>query len=73
MAFRLLPPSGDADAFNQAVLAQLHREGRVFLSGTRLRDAFCLRLAVLALRTHRAEVEEVLTCLLRAQATVLEG
>lgn len=71
MAFRFLPPAGDADAFNQRILESLQREGRVFLSGTRLRGAFCLRLAVLALRTHRAEVEEALTCLARAHEGAL--
>lgn len=73
MAFRFLPASGDADAFNQRILEHLQREGRVFLSGTRLRDVFCLRLAVLALRTHRAEVDEALVCLARARAAALEA
>jgi glutamate/tyrosine decarboxylase-like PLP-dependent enzyme len=71
MAFRVLPPAGDADAFNLAILEHLQREGRVFLSGTRLRDAFCLRLAVLALRTHRAEVDEAIDCLGHACKAVL--
>ncbi len=70
MAFRFRPPAGDADAFNQRILEALQREGRVFLSGTRLRGVFCLRLAVLALRTHRAEVEEALACLARAHAAL---
>lgn len=71
MAFRFLPPGGDADAFNQAILRHLQEEGRVFLSATRLRDVFCLRLAVLALRTHRAEVEEAIDCLARARDAAL--
>lgn len=73
MAFRFRPPAGDADAFNQRILEALQREGRVFLSGTRLHGAFCLRLAVLALRTHRAEVEEALACLTRAYGDALEA
>jgi glutamate/tyrosine decarboxylase-like PLP-dependent enzyme len=73
MAFRFRPPAGDADAFNQAILSRLHREGRVFLSGTRLRDAFCLRIAVLALRTHRAEVDELLACLAQARDAAAEA
>lgn len=73
MAFRFRPRHGDADAFNQAVLDHLQREGRVFLSGTRLREVFCLRMAVLALRTHRAEVDEALTCLARAIEAALES
>jgi glutamate/tyrosine decarboxylase-like PLP-dependent enzyme len=60
LAFRLQPRSGDADAFNQALLQRLTAEGRVFLSGTKLNGAFHLRLAILAARTHKAEVDEAL-------------
>lgn len=60
LAFRFLPPSGDADAFNQAVLDRLTAEGRVFLSGTRLNGVFYLRLAILAARTHKDQVDEAL-------------
>lgn len=73
MAFRFRPRSGDADAFNQAILARTQKEGRVFLSGTRLAGAFCLRLAVLALRSHRAEVEEAVAALARAHAAEREA
>lgn len=70
LAFRFLPPSGDADAFNQAVLDRLTAEGRVFLSGTRLNGAFYLRLAILAARTHKGEVDEALD-LLQTEASKL--
>ncbi|HEX4846124.1 MAG TPA: aminotransferase class V-fold PLP-dependent enzyme [Geothrix sp.] len=60
LAFRLQPRSGDADAFNQALLQRLTAEGRVFLSGTKLNGAFHLRLAILAARTHKDEVDEAL-------------
>lgn len=60
LAFRFLPPSGDTDAFNQALLQRLTAEGRVFLSGTRLNGAFHLRLAILAARTHKDDVDEAL-------------
>jgi glutamate/tyrosine decarboxylase-like PLP-dependent enzyme len=68
LAFRFLPRNGDADAFNQAILQRLTAEGRVFLSGTRLNGAFHLRLAILAARTHRAEVDEALERLQKAAA-----
>jgi aromatic-L-amino-acid decarboxylase len=60
LAFRLLPLSGDADAFNQALLQRLTAEGRVFLSGTRLNGVFHLRMAILAARTHQEQVDEAL-------------
>jgi glutamate/tyrosine decarboxylase-like PLP-dependent enzyme len=65
LAFRLLPPEGGddpaaVDRYNQDLLQQLTAEGRFFLSGTLLRGVFHLRLAILAARTHRGEVDEVL-------------
>ena len=68
LAFQFQPPAGDADAFNQAILQRLTSEGRVFLSGTRLNNAFHLRLAILAARTHQAEVDEALEALAEAAA-----
>jgi glutamate/tyrosine decarboxylase-like PLP-dependent enzyme len=69
LAFRFLPAAGDADAFNQRVLQELTAEGRLFLSGTRLRGVFHLRLAILSARTHRAEVDEALDRLERIATT----
>ena len=70
LAFRFLPASGDADAFNQALLQRLTAEGRIFLSGTRLNGAFHLRLAILAARTHKDQVDEALEQL---QSAALAG
>ncbi len=68
LAFRFLPSAGEADAFNQALLQQLTAEGRIFLSGTRLNGAFYLRMAILAARTHREQVDEALERLQTAAA-----
>ncbi|WP_026853234.1 pyridoxal phosphate-dependent decarboxylase family protein [Geothrix fermentans] len=68
LAFRFLLRSGDPDAFNQAILQRLTAEGRVFLSGTKLNGTFHLRLAILAARTHRADVDEALERLQKAAA-----
>ena len=73
LAFRLLPPAGctdpaQADRLNQDLLEELTAEGRFLLSGTLLRGVFHLRLAILAARTHRAQVDEVLDRIARAAA-----
>jgi len=64
LAFRILPGDGAdparVDRLNQDLLRELTAEGRFFLSGTLLRGAFHLRLAILAARTHKAQVDEVL-------------
>ncbi|HEX9009887.1 MAG TPA: aminotransferase class V-fold PLP-dependent enzyme, partial [Holophagaceae bacterium] len=70
LAFRFLARAGDPDAFNQAILQRLTDEGRVFLSGTRLNGAFHLRMAILAARTHRDEVDEALERLRTAAAAL---
>lgn len=68
LAFRFLTRTGDVDAYNQAILRRLTADGRVFLSGTKLNGAFHLRLAILAARSHRADVDEALDRLQKAAA-----
>ena len=46
-----------ADAFNEKLVAEVQRDGRVFLSSTRLNGRFTLRLAVSAFRTHLDTVD----------------
>jgi aromatic-L-amino-acid decarboxylase len=58
-----VPPDG-LDAFNEALLDAVNRTGEVFLSHTRLNDAFVLRLAIGHLRTterHIARAWQLLT------------
>ena len=57
-----------ADRLNRDLLEELTAEGRCFLSGTLLRGVFHLRLAILAARTHKAQVDEVLDRLRLAAA-----
>jgi aromatic-L-amino-acid/L-tryptophan decarboxylase len=63
VCFRARPAAiaADADAldrFNERLLEQLNASGRLFLSHTRLRGAFTLRLAVGHIRTTEAHVAE---------------
>ncbi|NIP60543.1 MAG: aminotransferase class I/II-fold pyridoxal phosphate-dependent enzyme [Gemmatimonadetes bacterium] len=61
LAFRLAPDGvgGDAlDALNRRFLEAINRRRRVFLSATRLRGRYTLRICVLSFRTHRERVEE---------------
>ena len=72
VAFRYLPPRGDPDSFNDALLRRLQEEGRVFLSGTRIGGASYLRCAVLSFRTHLAHIDDTLEALERNAAALLE-
>jgi aromatic-L-amino-acid/L-tryptophan decarboxylase len=70
VAFRYRPESGDADAFNDALLRRLQDEGRVFLSGTRIGGAAWLRCAILSFRTHLTHIDETIEILSRTAAAL---
>lgn len=61
--YRYVPASGDADAFNKALVDAIHRDGRIFISSTSLDGSFVLRLAVLCFRTHLDTIELALEIL----------
>ena len=61
VCFRVRPPGVDdpaaLDALNETVNAAVNARGRVFISSTRLRGAFSLRICVLGYRTSEREIE----------------
>lgn len=61
--YRWVPRVGDANAFNRALIREIHRDGRVFVSSTTLDGKFVLRLAVLAFRTHLDQIDSTLKIL----------
>ncbi|HEX3887521.1 MAG TPA: aminotransferase class V-fold PLP-dependent enzyme [Phenylobacterium sp.] len=63
VAFRYRPKNGDANRFNEQLLAKLQDEGRVFLSGTRIDGDLYLRAAILSFRTHVQHVDELVDAL----------
>ncbi len=63
VTYRYVPKRGDADAFNRRLLEEVQKDGHVFISSTRLRGTFILRLAVLAFRTHLETIEYALRIL----------
>jgi glutamate/tyrosine decarboxylase-like PLP-dependent enzyme len=68
--YRWVPEVGDADEFNRALVDEIHRDGRVFISSTMLEGCFVLRLAVLTFRTH-LETIDLLLDVLREKVAVL--
>lgn len=71
VTFRYLPRRGDPDAFNRKLIAAVQRDGRVFLSSTKIDGKFTLRAAILSLRTHLETVELAIE-ILREKARQLE-
>ncbi|MDQ3793821.1 MAG: pyridoxal-dependent decarboxylase [Actinomycetota bacterium] len=72
VTFRYLPRRGDPDAFNRHLIDAVQRDGRVFLSSTKIDGKFTLRMAVLSLRTHLETIELAIE-VLRDKAKHLEG
>ncbi|HKH40129.1 MAG TPA: pyridoxal-dependent decarboxylase [Rubrobacter sp.] len=71
VAFRYLPKRGDPDDFNRKLISAVQRDGRVFLSSTRIYGRFTLRVAILSLRTHLDTIEQAVE-ILREKAKQLE-
>jgi aromatic-L-amino-acid decarboxylase len=57
VTFRYVPKKGDPNAFNEQLVQEVQRDGRVFLSSTMLDGKFILRVAILCFRTHRATID----------------
>lgn len=72
VTYRYVPPSGDADRFNRRLLQEVHDDGRVFISSTRLGGRFVLRYAALHFRGHLDETDYLIDLLGRKAATLAE-
>ena len=66
VTFRWVPDSGSANAFNQVLVEETHRDGRVFMSSTTVDGRFMLRMAALAFRTHLDTIDLALDVLRQA-------
>jgi aromatic-L-amino-acid/L-tryptophan decarboxylase len=63
MIFRYVPEKEDADDFNLQIIEEIKKDGKVFLSSTRLNGNVWLRLAVLSFRTHKSTIDYTLNLL----------
>lgn len=52
VTFWYQPTTGDINVFNEALVREIHKDGRVFISSTNIRGKFTLRFAILVFRTH---------------------
>lgn len=60
VAFRYRPAGVEGeelDRINQELMAGVNERGRVYLTGTRLRGRFAIRICVLSFRTHRERID----------------
>ena len=72
VTFRYLPQKGDINAFNEQLVEEVRRDGRVFLSSSLIDGKFVIRLAALAFRTHLDTIELTLK-ILNEKVKLIEG
>lgn len=58
--FRYLPENGNANEFNEKLLEEIRKDGRIFLSSTTIDGKFWIRVAILVYRTHLKHIELLL-------------
>ncbi len=58
--FRWKPKSGDSNALNRELHHMILKDGRIFLSRTEVDGLYFFRVAILSVRTHKKEVDELL-------------
>ena len=63
VTYRYVPPHGDANTFNRALVRRIQADGRIFISSTRVGEAVVLRLAISCFRTHRDDIDMALQVL----------
>lgn len=63
VTYRYLPNRGSADAFNERLTKRIQRDGRIFITSTRINGQFILRMAIGSFRTHLDDIDEALDVL----------
>ncbi len=71
VTYRYLPKKGEANEFNNRLVQAIQRDGRIFVSSTRLDGKLVLRAAILSYRTHIDDIDEALS-VLKQKAEQLE-
>ncbi len=71
VTFRHVPRKGEPNDYNQRLLHCIQRDGRIFITSTRLGGQYWLRLAVLCAPTHREHVDLALRVLQEKAAIVM--
>ncbi|MGH7726430.1 MAG: pyridoxal phosphate-dependent decarboxylase family protein [Candidatus Eiseniibacteriota bacterium] len=76
VAFSVRPPAGhrlDADAFGAELLARVNARRRVFLSSTRIRGRYVLRICIVSFRTHEDRVRDAVDALIEEARALARG
>jgi len=55
--FRFISDNNDTSSLNQQILERMHKDGRIFISSTKINKQVWLRVAILSFRTHLKEID----------------
>jgi hypothetical protein len=58
-----LPQRGDADIFNERLTKRIQKDGRIYISSTRMDGKFVLHMAISSFRTHLSDIDQALDVL----------
>jgi len=72
VTYRYIPKSKDANEFNEALLQEVLKDGRIFLSSTTINGNFTLRIAILAFRSHLRTIDLTID-ILKEKVNTLEN
>jgi aromatic-L-amino-acid/L-tryptophan decarboxylase len=72
VTFRYVPAKGNANKFNELLLKEIHKDGRVFLTSTIINGKFTFRLALLAFRTHLETIDLAIKILVQKSGYILK-
>ena len=70
--YRYLPRDGDPDAFNLRMVREISKDGRAFITSTRIGGKTVLRMAVGSHRTHKEDIDLAID-VIRSTARKLEN
>jgi aromatic-L-amino-acid decarboxylase len=73
VAFRLRGPEADAERLGPELLRRVNARRRVFLSSTRLRGRYALRICVLSFRTHEDRLCDAVDALKEEAGALVRG
>lgn len=65
------PKNGDINTFNELLVKEIHKDGRIFISSTNIEGRYTLRFAILVFRTH-LEVIDLALSIVEEKARILE-
>jgi len=72
VSYRFVPQRGNADEFNRSLVEEIQKDGRIFISSTKLKGNVVLRLACVSFRTHLNTVDLLLQILREKRDKLLE-